>query len=87
MVHALNKSYLGVVQLDGEFNSVDLVDVFQAGQYEDGIAGNSIWSTGDWNGDGDFTTSDLVVAFQDGGYEAGRGPLLFLSRQRWRRCC
>lgn len=73
-VHDLNKSYLGDVQLDGEFNSVDLVSVFQAGQYEDDIAGIVTWSTGDWNGDGDFTTTDLVVAFQDGGYEAGPRP-------------
>jgi hypothetical protein len=49
------------------------VAVFQAGHYEDAIAGNSGWSQGDWNGDAEFTSSDLVTAFQDGGYE--KGPL------------
>jgi hypothetical protein len=57
--------------LDGEFNSSDLVQVFQALEYEDDIAGNSTWGSGDWNADGDFTTGDLIVAFQDGGYEKG----------------
>jgi hypothetical protein len=61
----------GDANVDGKVNSSDLVQVFQAGQYEDDLSFNSTWSTGDWNADGDFTTSDLVVAFQDGGYEAG----------------
>jgi hypothetical protein len=43
----------------------------RAGEYEDGIAMNSVWSTGDWNGDGEFDSGDLVVSFQDGGYEQG----------------
>ena len=48
--------------------------LISAGEYEDAIAGNSVWATGDWNGDGDFTSSDMVTAFADGGYEAGRRP-------------
>ncbi|MCA9215014.1 MAG: tandem-95 repeat protein [Planctomycetales bacterium] len=48
---------------DGKFDSEDLVLVFTAGEYEDGIAGNSTFEEGDWNGDGDFTSSDLVFAF------------------------
>ena len=48
-----------------------MVLVFQAGEYEDGVAGNSGWAEGDWNCDGDFTTRDLVVAFMEGGYEEG----------------
>ncbi len=59
---------------DGQFTSSDLVDVFVAGQYEDGLPGNSLWQTGDWTGDGDFTSSDLVVAFQEGAYELGSQP-------------
>ena len=55
---------------DGIFNSSDLVLVFQAGEYEDGIAANSTFEEGDWDGDGDFTTSDLVFAFQAGTYVA-----------------
>ena len=45
----------------------------QAGEYDDDIAGNSTWNTGDWNGDGEFDSGDLVAAFQDGGFE--QGPL------------
>jgi len=60
----------GDANMDGFFNSSDLVQVFQAGEYEDGIAENSYWTTGDWNGDGDFGSADLVVAFQAGQYEA-----------------
>ena len=45
--------------------------VFQAGEHEDVIAGNSTWATGDWNGDGEFDSGDLIVAFQDAGFEAG----------------
>jgi hypothetical protein len=58
----------GDANLDGQFNSTDLVRVFQAGLYEDGIPRNSSWATGDWNCDGDFTSSDLVMAFQSGAY-------------------
>ena len=60
----------GDTNLDGQFNSSDFVLVFQIGEYEDSIAGNSTWSDGDWNGDGDFTTGDLVLAFQTGQYVA-----------------
>ena len=72
MIHTLFDTYLGDANLDGEFNSIDLVKVFQSGQYEDSGKLNSTWSTGDWNSDGEFSSSDFVVAFQDGGYE--RGP-------------
>ena len=44
--------------------------LFQFGEYEDGVDGNSLWSEGDWNCDGDFSTSDLVYAFQKGSYTA-----------------
>jgi hypothetical protein len=64
-------TWFGDANLDGEFNTADLVDIFQAGEYEDNIAGNSGWAEGDWDADGDFTTSDLTVAFQDGGFEQG----------------
>ncbi|MCA9199953.1 MAG: lamin tail domain-containing protein, partial [Planctomycetales bacterium] len=65
----LRTSY-GDVNLDGVFNSNDLVMIFQQGEFEDGIAGNSTWADGDWNCDGEFSTADLVNAFQDGGYVA-----------------
>jgi hypothetical protein len=53
---------------DGQFDSADLIEAFQAGEYEDQISGNSTWNEGDWNGDGEFSTGDLVVAFQSGQY-------------------
>jgi hypothetical protein len=73
-VQQIKKTWYGDANLDGQFNSADLVAVFTAGQYEDAIEDNSTWSTGDWQLDGDFDTSDLVTAFQDGGYEAERRP-------------
>ena len=75
-VRELGNSYIGDANLDGEFNSSDLVLVFNAGEYEDAVSGASIWYSGDWNGDGDFTTADLVFAFQDAGYEMGPRPAL-----------
>lgn len=59
----------GDVNLDGVFDSGDLVEIFQKGLYEDGIEDNAKWSVGDWNCDKEFDSSDLVMAFQRGGYE------------------
>ena len=53
---------------DGKFDSSDLVAVFQAGEFEDNVNGNSDASEGDWDGNGDFDSSDLVTAFQTGAY-------------------
>ena len=53
------------------FDSGDLVTVFTANQYEDGIVGNSNWVSGDWNHDGEFDSGDLVAAFTIGAYEQG----------------
>lgn len=58
----------GDANLDGVFNSSDLVQVFTYGEYEDEVIGNSSWESGDWNGDGDFGTGDLVAAFTTGNY-------------------
>ena len=65
------RTYYGDANLDGEFNSSDLVDLFTAGEYEDGVPTNSTWATGDFNGDADFDSGDLVAAFTAGGYEQG----------------
>jgi hypothetical protein len=73
-VETLRKTYFGDSNLDGEFNTADLVQVFQAGLYEDTIDGNAGWASGDWNGDANFNSRDLVLAFQSGGYEAGPRP-------------
>lgn len=70
-LHDIRQTWYGDTDLDGVFDSLDLVQVFIVGEYEDGVDGNSTWGEGDWDGDGDFTTLDFVIAFQDGGYEAG----------------
>lgn len=70
-VVGLKNTFFGDANLDGEFASSDLVNIFVAGEYEDGVAENSTWASGDWNGDADFTTTDLVLAFTEGGYEEG----------------
>ena len=88
----------GDANLNGLFTTDDLVQVFQVGEYEDGVARNSSWSTGDWNGDGEFDSGDLVVAFQAGNYEqdpaaatrfvpepSGIGSLVMGMLAFWRR--
>ena len=70
-VHQVKGTWIGDANLDGEFNTGDLVTVFQAGHFEDGIAMNSGWEQGDFNGDQEVDTGDLVAAFQDGGFEKG----------------
>ncbi len=70
-VKDLKRTYFGDANLDAEFSSSDLIQVFQRGEYEDRFSGNSGWADGDWNCDADFTSTDLIVAFQDGGFEKG----------------
>ena len=65
----LFKSWLGDANLDGEFNSGDLVVVLSSGTYEVDV--DAVWSTGDFNGDGRTDSGDLVTALSDGGYELG----------------
>jgi hypothetical protein len=59
----------GDANLDRRFTTADLVLIFQRGEFEDTVLGNSTWSDGDWNCDGDFTTADLVLALQRGGFD------------------
>jgi ELWxxDGT repeat protein len=59
---------------DGVFNSSDIVQVFQRGQYEDGVPSNSTFADGDWNGDGEFDSADFVFVFQQGNYVAAVTP-------------
>jgi hypothetical protein len=68
------RSAFGDSNLDRVFDSGDLVQIFSAGEFEDGIPGNSGWADGDWNGDGDFDTADLVLAFQSGSYVSAAFP-------------
>ena len=67
---------IGDADDDGRFGSSDLVTVFQAGKYEDGIPNNATFAEGDWDGDGDFGSSDLVAAFKAGTYSAAALPAI-----------
>jgi hypothetical protein len=71
-VKELRGSWHGDANLDGEFNSGDLVTVFQAGRFETGES--ATWAQGDWNADRFFNTSDIITAFEAGGYDAGMQP-------------
>ena len=59
---------MGDVNLDGTFDSQDLIRMFAAAEYEDEIPLNSRWSTGDFNCDGDFDSSDLIRVFEAATY-------------------
>ncbi|MBJ42538.1 MAG: hypothetical protein CMJ80_04485, partial [Planctomycetaceae bacterium] len=58
----------GDANIDGVFKHDDVVDLFAASEYEDGVAGNSGWRTGDFNGDKEFDSQDIVFIFSRGGY-------------------
>jgi hypothetical protein len=64
-------TYFGDSNLDGEFNSGDLVAVLEAGKFATGQSAG--WNQGDWNGDARFDRDDIILALQDGGY--GQGSL------------
>jgi hypothetical protein len=68
-VHELKNTYFGDADLDGEFDSTDLIHVFAVGKYETGEPAG--WEDGDWTGDGVFDSSDMVFVFANGGYEEG----------------
>ena len=77
---------IGDANLDGLFNSSDLVTVFTAGRYETGTGAN--WEAGDWTGDGLFDSSDLVAAFRSGTYlSLPQLRLPCLSQHRCRPFC
>jgi hypothetical protein len=67
-------SWIGDANLDGQFDSSDLVDVLASGTYE--VDSAAVWTTGDFNGDGRTNSSDLVASLADGGYELGPRPAL-----------
>ena len=63
---------VGDVNCDAEFGSADLLEIFIAGEYEDGIPNNSTYDEGDFNGDGDFDSSDFVFALTHGDYKQSK---------------
>ena len=68
-IRTIKNTWIGDANLDGRFDSIDLVKVLQASKYETGdIAG---WHEGDWNTDQYFNKDDIVLALQDGGYQTG----------------
>jgi hypothetical protein len=69
-LHDLKNTWVGDSNLDLEFNSSDMVQVFSRGKYETDEA--AVWEEGDWDGNQVFTSGDMVAAFVDGGYESGR---------------
>ena len=72
----LNTSF-GDANLDGIFDSSDLIQIFTHGQYENDQPADSGWATGDWNCDQEFDSGDLIAAFTNGSYVPG-------SRPKWR---
>lgn len=68
IVMQILKSAFGDANLDGRFDSRDLVQIFQFGLYEWDSPAPAIWESGDWNADGKFNSRDLIAAFQAGAY-------------------
>lgn len=65
----LRNTWIGDADVNGEFNTTDLVSVLSKGKYEQDL--DAVWSEGDWNGDGRTDSGDLVAGLAGGGYEAG----------------
>ncbi len=70
-------TWIGDSDLDGEFNSGDLVRMLASGTYEVDV--DSVWTQGDFNGDGRTDSGDLVAGLADGGYENGPVPAAVAS--------
>jgi hypothetical protein len=68
-IDELKNTWIGDANLDGEFNSSDMVQVFARGKYEKPETAG--WEEGDFNGDTFFDSGDMVAAFVAGGYEKG----------------
>lgn len=64
----------GDANMDGVFNSNDLISVFVIGAYEGdslvGLDAPTRWASGDWNNDKRFDSGDMIAAFGFGNYSA-----------------
>ena len=67
---AVVEATAGDANLDGSFDSSDLIQLFAFGRYESGVQGNTTWASGDFNGDGVFDSSDLILALTKGDYRS-----------------
>ncbi|MCA9774986.1 MAG: hypothetical protein KC466_21380, partial [Myxococcales bacterium] len=63
-VRVIKYTTAGDATLDGKFDSTDLVQAFQAGRYETGLAAG--WAEGDWTGDGLFDSGDFLGRIRAG---------------------
>jgi len=68
-VRDLFYSWIGDANLDGVFDSFDLIEVLAASTYEKEVP--AVWTTGDFDGNGRFASNDLIDALADAGYEQG----------------
>lgn len=64
LINTVLRTTPGDANLDGVFDSSDLIAIFAAGKFELNESSNVSWSEGDWNGDGRFDTSDLIEAIR-----------------------
>ena len=64
----LKRTVAGDANLDGVFDTEDLVSVFVKGKYAVGDEPSG-WAEGDWNGDWRFDSDDIVAAFVGGGFQ------------------
>ncbi|MDG2385712.1 MAG: PEP-CTERM sorting domain-containing protein [Pirellulaceae bacterium] len=71
-VNDLKNTWMGDANLNGAFDSSDLVAVFATAKYETTQA--ATWGQGDWDGNGVFDSGDLVEAFSNAGYNVGEKP-------------
>jgi hypothetical protein len=62
-VKDLKKTWIGDANLDGEFNSTDLIEAMASGKYE--LAVDAGWAEGDWTADLRFNSTDFVAAISD----------------------
>ena len=72
LIQTVMQTSFGDANLDGVFDSTDLVQIFAEAKFAPTAANGAefaSWSQGDWDGDGVFGTSDLVLAFQLGKFE------------------
>lgn len=71
-VEELKRTYFGDANLDGEFSTADMVQVFTSARYDSGFPAD--WTSGDWNADGIFDSQDFIVAWQSNSFEKGPRP-------------